>query len=109
MIDRKTMAGSILQLLQEDPSRYVSFGPYWPLVKSLLKRFYGQENLSLLGEHMDREAAAHMPEHETIDEALSAAIDFHRNHMAYGMGESTFVDPETGDEWILRDPDGGGG
>ena len=108
MIDQKTLAASILQLLQEDPSQYVSFGCYWPLVKALLKRHYTQDNLSLLGPHVDREAAARMPAHANLAEALEAAVEFHRDWMAYGMGSSTFVDPETGDEWVLRDPDAGG-
>ena len=108
MIDRKTFAKNTLQLLQEDPSRYLSFGPYWPLVKALLKRYYTADNLSLLGDHMDREAAARMPDHDSLEQALDAAVDFHRNWMAYGMGSNKFVDDATGDEWILRDPDAGG-
>lgn len=108
MIDQKTLAASVLQLLQTDPGKYVTFGPYWPLVKALLKKHYTQDNLSLLGPHVDREAASHMPPHESLAEALEAAVEFHRSHSAYGMGSSQFVDPETGDEWILRDPDAGG-
>lgn len=108
MIDQKTLAASVLDLLQTDPSRYVSFGPYWPLVKALLKRYYTQDNLSLLGPHVDREAAQRMPHHADLAEALEAAVEFHRNHMAYGMGSAQFVDDATGDEWTLRDPDAGG-
>lgn len=108
MIDQKTLAANILQLLQTNPERYASFGPYWPLVKALLKKHYTHDNLFLLGPAVDHEAAARMPEHASLAEALEAAVEFHRNHMAYGMGSSTFVDEETGDEWVLRDPDAGG-
>lgn len=108
MIDRDTLAASILGMLQADPSKYVSFGPYWPLIKALLKQRYTRDNLFLLGDHVDPEAAAHMPPHASLDEALEAAIEFHRGHMAYGIGQATFHDAETGDAWILRDPDAGG-
>lgn len=104
-IAAKTLASSILALLQADPGRYVSFGPYWPLVKALMKRYFTRENLALLGDHIDREAAAHMPPHADLNEALAAAIEFYRDHQAYGMGQSVFIDPATGDAWQLQDPD----
>lgn len=103
-----TLSTSILALLQADPSRYVSFGPYWPLVKAMLKQRYTKDNLSLLGDHIDREAAARMPPHADLAEALQAAIEHYRNHQAYGLGRRDFVDERTGDAWELRDPDAGG-
>lgn len=108
MIDQATLAKSILDLLQTDPSRYKSFGCYWPLVKALLKKHYTRENLFLLGDHVDPEAASHMPPHASLAEALEAAVEFHRNHSAYGLGGATFHDAETGAAWTLRDPDAGG-
>ena len=104
----KTMAASVLQLLQVDPSKYRTFGPYWPLVKELLKTHYTQDNLFLLGPSVDHEAASHMPPHASLGEAMRAAIEFHRNCAAYGMGTNEFTDPETGDTWRLVDPDAGG-
>lgn len=103
-----TLAASVLALLQADPARYRSFGPYWPLVKALLKRQYSRDNLALLGEHVDPEAAAHMPPHANLSEALAAAVAFYNNHQAFGLGGNTFVDDETGDTWELRDPDASG-
>ena len=55
--DPKTLAANTLLLLQADPSKYRTFGPYWPLMKSLLLRYYTRDNLFLLGPHVDREAA----------------------------------------------------
>lgn len=103
-----TMAASVLALLQADPARYRSFGPYWPLVKALLKRFYTADNLLLLGDHVDREAAAHMPPHASLAEALAAAAAFYTDHQAYGLGGNQFVDEDTGDAWELMDPDAAG-
>lgn len=106
--DPKTMAASVLQLLQDDPSKYRSFGPYWPLVKALLLKHYGRDNLFLLGPSVDREAASHMPPHASLGEALAAAIQFYNGHQAYGMGGNEFTDDATGDTWRLLDPDAGG-
>lgn len=108
MIALKTLAASILELLQSDPARYRSFGPYWPLVKHTMKCFYGPDNLALLGPHVVRDAAAHMPPHSSLEEAMAAAIEFYNNHQAYGMGGNQFVDEETGDTWMLADPDASG-
>ena len=69
----RQIADGMLQLLQADPSQYRTFGPYWPLMKSIMKRFYGRENLALLGDHIDAEAAAHMPPHANLEEAVAAA------------------------------------
>lgn len=107
-VDRQQLAGSILQLLQTDPSKYRTFGPYWPLVKALLLKHYTRDNLFLLGPHVDREAASHMPPHVSLDDALRAAVEFHRNCAAYGLGTNEFTDEATGDTWKLVDPDAGG-
>jgi len=102
------LAHTLLQVLQADPVKYRTFGPYWPLIKAFLLRHYTQDNLFLLGPSVDREAAAHMPPHASLDEALEAAVEFHRNCAAYGMGTNEFTDEETGDTWRLVDPDAGG-
>lgn len=103
-----TLAASVLALLQADPSRYRSFGPYWPLVKHVLKEHYTRDNLFLLGPHVDREAAARMPLAENLDDAMTAAIEFYNAHQAFGFGGNEFTDDSTGDTWMLVDPDAGG-
>lgn len=108
MIAHKTLAASILQLLQADPSRYRSFGPYWPLVKAFMLKHYTRDNLFLLGPHVDPDAAAHMPPHAGLDDALQAAIEFYNGHQSHGLGGNEFTDDETGDTWRLVDPDAGG-
>ena len=60
MTDLKTFAASTLELLQQDPRRYVNFGPYWYLVKAVLKKFYTRDNLHLLGDHVDADVVARM-------------------------------------------------
>lgn len=107
-LDHAAMAASVLALLQGDPSRYRSFGPYWPLVKALLKKHYTADNLFLLGPATCRDAAEHMPPHVSLPEALAAAVEFYRGHQAYGMGGNDFTDERTGDRWVLDDPDAGG-
>lgn len=103
-----TLAASVLQLLQTDPARYRSFGPYWPLVKALLLKHYTRDNLFLLGPTVDADAASHMPPHANLDEALQAAIEFYNAHQCYGLGGNEFTDDATGDTWTLIDPDAGG-
>ncbi len=106
--NRSMMAASVLRLLQDEPGRYRSFGPYWPLVKALLLKHYTRDNLFLLGPSVDREAAAFMPPHADVDDALAGAIAFYNAHRAHGLGGNEFTDPETGDTWRLVDPDAGG-
>ena len=58
MIDTKVLAASTLQLLQADPSRYRCFGVFWYLIKAVLKKYYTQDNLFLLGDYVDIEISS---------------------------------------------------
>lgn len=106
MIDPKTFAASTLALLQDDPRRYRSFGPYWYFVKALMKRFYSRENLHLLGEHMDQAVIDRMPPHTDLQEALAAAIEEYRQNASFNMGSNLVTDP-SGEQFVLIDPDAG--
>lgn len=106
MIDPKTFAASTLQLLQQDTRRYRSFGAYWWLVKAVLKQFYTQDNLHLLGGYMAPDAEARMPAHTDIREALTAAIEEYRQNATFNLGSNQVTDRD-GELYTLIDPDAG--
>lgn len=108
MIDPKTFAASTLQLLQEDPRRYVLFGAYWYLVKAVLKKFYARDNLHLLGDHTDADVAARMPEHADLQEALAGAVAEYRKNANFNLGSNEVEDLVGGGTFRLVDPDAGG-
>lgn len=108
MMNLKLFAESTLTLLQQDPSRYRNFGVYWYLVKAVLKRFYTQHNLMLLGDNVDRAVTDRMPEFESIDDAIQAAIEEYNENATYNLGRSTVNDPVGGGTFTLIDSDAGG-
>ena len=108
MIDPKTFAASTLELLQQDPRRYRNFGPYWYLVKAVLKKFYTRDNLNLLGDHVDADVVARMPEHADLNEALAAAVEEYRTNASFNLGSNEVADPVGGGTFTLLDPDAGG-
>lgn len=107
MINPATLAASVLQLLQQDPSRYRSFGPYWYTIKALLKQHYTRDNLSLLGDFVDPDVQAAQPRHKSMQEVLAGAIGWYSAHQAYGLGRAEFETPD-GEVVRLVDPDAGG-
>jgi hypothetical protein len=106
MIDPQKFAASTLQLLQQDPRRYRCFGVYWYLVKALMKRFYTQDNLHLLGDYMDQSVIDRMPPHADLHEALAAAIEEYRQNASFNLGSNVVTDPE-GEQFTLVDTDAG--
>lgn len=105
MIQPETFAASTLQLLQQNPERYKNFGVYWFFVKALLRRYYTRENLHLLGEHMDPDCMARMPEHATLQEALVAAVEEYAQNARYNLGRAEVEDPTGGGLFVLNDED----
>jgi len=105
MIAPETFAASTLQLLQQDPRRYFLFGVYWFFVKALLRRYYTRDNLHLLGEYMDPDCMARMPEHATLQEALAAAVEEYRQNAAFNLGRAEVEDPTGGGLFVLHDED----
>lgn len=106
-IDLKTLATSVLLLLQQDPRRYVCFGAYWWLVKALLRQFYTRDNLYLLGDFMPADAAERMPVHADVQEALAAAIEEYRTNLSFNMGSATVPDHVGGGGFEIHDEDAG--
>ena len=108
MIDPQTFAASTLQLLQQDPRRYVLFGVYWYLVKRVLLKFYTRDNLHLLGDHIDQDVVQRMPEHADLQEALVAAVAEYRKNASFNLGSNEVEDLAGGGTFHLVDPDAGG-
>lgn len=104
-IDLKRLAASTLQLLQQDPRRYVAFGAYWWLIKALLKQFYTRDNLHLLGDFVPPDAGDRMLAHESLEEALQAAIEEFEANTRFGLGVNEVPDLAGGGTFLLVDPD----
>lgn len=108
MINPQTFAASTLQLLQQDPRRYVLFGVYWYLVKRVLLKFYTRDNLHLLGPHIDASVTERMPHHGDLQDALAAAIEEYRKNASFNLGSNEVEDLAGGGTFRLVDPDAGG-
>lgn len=106
MIDRKQLAESVYTLLLQKPERYRNFAEYWYMIKGLLKEFYDQDRLYLLGEYTDLGVTRRVPDFDTQDEAFVAAMETYNENLAVGLGGNQFVDSE-GDVFVLFDPDAG--
>jgi len=103
----QNFAFNTLELLQENPQRYRNFGAYWYLVKAVMKRFYTRDNLMLLGDFVDQSVTDRMPPHDSLDEALQAALQTYNRNAMFNMQSNEVTDP-SGDVFILMDEDGGG-
>ncbi len=106
MIDRKQLAESVYTLLLQKPERYRNFAEYWYMIKGLLKEFYDQDRLYLLGEYTDLGVTRRVPDFDTQDEAFVAAMETYNENLAVGLGGNQFVDSD-GDVFVLFDPDAG--
>lgn len=106
MVDRKQLAETIYALLLQKPERYRNFAEYWYMVKGLLREFYDQHRLYLLGEYVDPNITRRVPEFDTQDEALTAAMETYNENLAVGLGGNEFTDSD-GDVFMLFDPDVG--
>lgn len=105
MINQEILARNCLALLQQDPAIYRSFGYYWWAIKRLLKRYYTRENLYLLGDYEDTDAAgklSSMPEYQV----LLAALVTHQDNRLYHMDSPHGVDLE-GNQYTVMDQDAG--
>lgn len=107
MIDPKKLAASTLQLLQDDPRRYRNYGVYWYLIKAILKHYYTQDNLYLLGDYRDDRVVEMMPKHSDLQEALAAAIETYKTNASFNLNSSEVAAPDGG-TFLLVDPDAGG-
>ena len=105
MIDPQKFAESTLSLLQQKPERYLNFGTYWFFVKALLKRYYSRENLNLLGEYMDPDCMARMPEHADLQGAILASIQEYQENATFNLMRNQVPDRTGGGVFTLNDED----
>lgn len=108
MIEPKTFAANTLQLLQQDPRRYRCFGVYWWFVKAILKKFYTQENLHLLGDFQPGEPLEHVPlaAQDSLQSMLEAAVEEYRDNATFNLCR-TVVEAPDGELVTMEDPDAG--
>lgn len=105
MADPKEVAKNALILLQQDPRRYRNFGVYWYFIKALMKRYYSRDQLYLLGDYDDPDAASRMPD-VPADEVLTAALEEYGQNARYDPFPKRVHDHE-GDLYELFDEDAG--
>jgi hypothetical protein len=105
-IGPREFAASTLALLAEDPRRYRAFGQYWYFVKALLKMFYDQHNLYMLGDYVDPSVVERMPKMGAMD-TLQAAAEEYRQNASFRL-LSNEVEDDDGETFTLIDPDAEG-
>lgn len=66
-----------------------------------------REDLYLLGDHVDPDCLARMPEYATEQEALQAAVQEYRQNAMFNMGRAEVEDPVGGGTFLLHDEDAG--
>ena len=89
------------EMLEEDPRRYLTYGPYWWALKDVLLR-HG----CAFGDTMDFEIAREYrgeDDYQTLVIAESFQEFYYDN---YFVGANAWhLDPDAVDDYILRDPD----
>lgn len=96
---------NILHVLQTNPQSYRNFGIYWWPVKALLRRQFGREQLYLLGDYVDEDGAARVPE-AGLEETLRAALAEYGHNARYNLGRPTVFDAD-GSPYYIHDQDAG--
>ena len=105
VIDIKSALQNILQLLQTDPANYKKFGVYWWPVKALLREYYTQDNLYLLGDYEDPDTASRVPD-VGLKELLRLCFHEYQHNAAYGRNGGRVEDPD-GEVVVIHDLDAG--
>lgn len=105
-VDAKAALRNILQMLQEHPERYKTFGIWWWPVKALLRGAgYGPEQLYMLGRYQDPTTAALVPS-LGIQDTLRRALAEHGQNMTFPHADGR-VEDEDGDLVTIYDADAG--
>lgn len=105
VIDIQSAMRNVLQILQTDPANYKKFGIYWWPVKALLKQYYDQNNLYLLGDYEDPDTAVRVPD-VGLKEILKLCFQEYQHNASYGRGSGRVEDPD-GEIVIIFDEDAG--
>lgn len=107
-VDPIAFANSVRALLDEDWRRYRNFGPYWYLVKALLKRVFDRHQMPMLGDFEDPGVIARMPAGLSMAELLGRAVEEYQTNASFNLGRSR-VEDDDGEVFLLLDPDMEGG
>jgi hypothetical protein len=104
-LDPNTALRNILQTLQVDPRQYRNFGIWWWPVKALLRAKFGREQLYLLGDYVDLDGVARVPE-LPLRETLTRAMEEFAVNARYNLGQAAVMDTE-GRPYTIYDEDAG--
>ncbi len=96
---------NVLQILQTQPEHYKRFGIHWWMIKGLLKQYYNQDNLYLLGRYVDEGVIERVPESD-VQTLLKMAFEEYTHNTAYGRDDKTVEDTE-GEMMSIYDEDAG--
>ena len=103
-LDVPTATRNILMVLQKQPRQYRNFGIWWWRVKPLLRAAFGQAQLYMLGEYVDREGLKLTPDNLSPEDALRAALEEYTMNVRYLMGSDKVRDRD-GQPYTIIDQD----
>ena len=98
---------NIVQVLQEHPTYYRNFGPWWWPLKRILKRAgFDRHNLQVLGDHDEDDERLHeMTDGLTDVELVTRALEAQEYSAKFTPGGPNQYWPD-GEPYHLIDPDG---
>jgi len=105
MINPEVFARNCLQMLQQQPEYYRSFGIYWWPVKAILKHYYGRDQLYMLGDYEDPIGAAAAPR-VGLQEMLGLALE-EQEHNVRDCMLPEWVQTPDGVDYFIFDQDAG--
>lgn len=105
VIDIQSALRNVLQILQTDPENYKKFGVYWWPIKALLKQYYNQDNLYMLGDYIDQDTAGMVPD-VGLNDMLRLCFQAYQHNSSYGRGGGRVENPD-GEIVIIFDEDAG--
>lgn len=106
MTDAHAALRNVVAQLQADASRYKAFGVWWWPIKALLKGAgYGRDQLYMLGDYVDREQAALVPE-GGLAATMAAAFEAFGENIRYPHPGGEVETPD-GELVVVLDADAG--
>ena len=105
MLEKEELAKNVLQILQTKPEKYKTFGVYWWFIKAIVKEYYNQDNLYMLGDYVDSDMVEELAQ-ISEEELFQLAIEEHQQNAAYGLGSDQVYTPE-GEVYFIYDEDAG--
>ena len=94
LIPPDQIALNIRKLLDDNIKAYRDFGVYWYFVKAFLKKYYDINQMPYLGDFVQEDVVAHMPEYDNFSDAMHDALLTCRVNMENNMGSATSIAPD---------------